>query len=222
MMMALAECGHEFCAECWRTHFESILSSAASTAAFECMQTKCKAIASKDFVLQCLTHSQLPLPPGSAETSAEQTSATSAAYKYRVLLATDLVKESEDLQLCPGEKEEAEVVAAATRPGSTNYAGTPRTTTTNTTTTTTTGTASNIRIVSTISSTPTISFSYVRNAPHGVSSTSSPHSSFTYSNSPIISTPTTSSSNLPKSKLNSFSCKQWSILELCIRSNIDE
>lgn len=131
-MLALDECGHEFCVECWCAHFESVLNSAYTSAAFECMATKCKVIADKEFVLKCLAWS-----------SSDET-----AFKYRVLLAKDLVKESEDLQLCPGEKDESEPATAF------NYAGTPRSV----------PSSNNIRLVSTISSTPTISFSYVRNA----------------------------------------------------------
>jgi hypothetical protein len=62
MAAAIDECGHFFCRECWRMHFESLINDsfwnrfAATSRAFECMQTKCKAIASKDFVLKCLKY----------------------------------------------------------------------------------------------------------------------------------------------------------------------
>ena len=62
MAAAIDECSHYFCRECWRMHFESLINDsfwnrfAATSKAFECMQTKCCAIASKDFVLNCLKY----------------------------------------------------------------------------------------------------------------------------------------------------------------------
>lgn len=62
MAAAIDECSHYFCRECWRMHFESLINEsfwnrfAATSRVFECMQTKCKAIASKDFVLNCLKY----------------------------------------------------------------------------------------------------------------------------------------------------------------------
>lgn len=148
VMLKLQECGHVFCIECWSFHFQSMLSSAASASAFECMQTKCKSIADKEFVLKCFEF-------GAGNDQ--------AAYKYRVLLAKDLVKESEDLQICPGEKDESESESSLVK----NYTGTPQMTATPRI-----GTAanSNIRLISTISSTPTISFSYVTK-PNGTRTT---------------------------------------------------
>lgn len=180
-MLALNECGHEFCAECWCTHFEAVLSSAGSTAAFECMQTKCKTIADKDFVLRCLSFSNV------------ENNIVGSAYKYRVLLATDLIKESDDLQICPGEKEESPSTSTQ------SYTGTPQMTPRIGATTA----PSNIRLVSTITSTPTISFSYIRGTPKVSGSIGSavsasampstpPQSSHSTSSMSTISTPTSS------------------------------
>lgn len=165
-MLALQECGHEFCIECWCSHFESILCSAASSSSFECMQTKCKTVAGKYFVLRCLA-----LSNGGNDR-------IGTAYKYRVLLATDLIKESEDLQICPGEKDESESLSSTPK-----YTGTPQTTPR---TTSSTASSSQIRLVSTISSTPTISFSYVRGTPSTGSSSQA--------SKIIVSTPTSSNS----------------------------
>lgn len=172
MMLKLHECGHVFCIECWSFHFQSILSSAASSAAFECMQTKCKSIADKEFVLKCLEFGG----------GGDQTS----AYKYRVLLAKDLVKESEDLQICPGEKDESESESSLVQ----NYTGTPQMTMTPRIGTATASSNSNIRLISTISSTPTISFSYVRK-PNGTGTTTTTSATpSTPQFSSITSTPT--------------------------------
>lgn len=190
-MLSLEECGHEFCQECWRTHFESVLSSAYTASAFECMQTKCKVVADKDFVLRCLMAAHESNSTGSVE----------RAYKYRCLVATDLVKESEDLQMCPGEKDESEnETATSSRIYTSGGSGTPQMTPSSTHSG---APASYIRLVSTISSTPTISFSYqVRN--NSISSstsssvTSTPHS---VTSNPVKSTPSSTSSSRPRGNL---------------------
>lgn len=46
-MSCLDDCVHQFCLECWRLHFESLI-SLGNTSVFECMETKCKSVASKD------------------------------------------------------------------------------------------------------------------------------------------------------------------------------
>ena len=62
MAAAIDECGHLFCRECWRTHFEALINEsfwnrfAATSKTFQCMATGCKEIASKDFVLNCLKY----------------------------------------------------------------------------------------------------------------------------------------------------------------------
>jgi hypothetical protein len=62
MAAAISECEHYFCRECWRMHFESLINESftntfvATSQAFECMQTKCKQVASKQFVLDCLKY----------------------------------------------------------------------------------------------------------------------------------------------------------------------
>ena len=94
-MLTVGDCLHYFCRECWRTHFELSIQS-GTTSLFECMQTKCRVIASKDFVLTTLNNiSQKSL--SSVEKS------KTLIEKYKKLVAVDLVKESEDLQICPGE-----------------------------------------------------------------------------------------------------------------------
>jgi hypothetical protein len=53
-LVALDECGaHFFCTDCWSLHFEANIKQGAACL-FECMQTKCSALASKEFVLKCL------------------------------------------------------------------------------------------------------------------------------------------------------------------------
>jgi hypothetical protein len=59
MHRALPQCGHSFCTECWSMHFEHLVNIGSSSLnSFECMETKCKCIASKDFVLNCLKTSK--------------------------------------------------------------------------------------------------------------------------------------------------------------------
>ena len=64
-MCALDDCLHYFCIDCWRQHFESLVNFGAYlSSTFECMQTKCGSVASKEFVLKCLNHSnELPETP---------------------------------------------------------------------------------------------------------------------------------------------------------------
>jgi ariadne-2 len=97
-MIGLDECSHYFCLDCWSMHFESLINSAQSSN-FECMQTKCNVIANKEFVLRCLT----------SNNSSNNTSGSYSDHKdklverYKKLITVDLIKESDDLQLCPGE-----------------------------------------------------------------------------------------------------------------------
>jgi hypothetical protein len=58
-LVTLDDCGvHFFCLDCWSLHFETHIKQGAGSL-FECMQTKCSALASKDFVLRCLQASSL-------------------------------------------------------------------------------------------------------------------------------------------------------------------
>lgn len=129
MAAAIDECGHLFCRECWRTHFEALINEsfwnrfAATSKTFQCMATGCKEIASKDFVLNCLKYNinnnednysagttkatttsnyteDVPLWRKALSTN---TARPSLSDRYKQLVAIDLVKESEDIQLCPGE-----------------------------------------------------------------------------------------------------------------------
>lgn len=110
-------------------HFESLINDsfwnrlAASSKFFECMQTKCKAVAGKDFVLNCLKYSvnnneesYCAGVGGSGSGSVDrdgtnlwkkalQASNTTRKLsdRYKQLVAIDLVTESEDIQLCPGD-----------------------------------------------------------------------------------------------------------------------
>jgi hypothetical protein len=90
-MLSIDECSHYFCIDCWYMHFENLITNTNSSN-FECMQTKCNKIASKDFVLKCLKNSTLA------------TSSSKALIdRYKKLVAMELINESEDLQMCPGE-----------------------------------------------------------------------------------------------------------------------
>lgn len=106
-MFAIDECGHCFCVDCWRSHFESFINLGASSS-FECMQTKCTSIASKDFVLSCLNHSSSNTFGSLSSSSISSSSFVSSNFKnysdrYKYMIACELIKESDDLQLCPGE-----------------------------------------------------------------------------------------------------------------------
>lgn len=90
----LPECLHHFCRDCWRQHFEFLIVN-NTTSFFECMETECNSIASKEFVLSVLAYtSQSPRPASKID----------FVERYRRLVSIDLVRESEDLQICPGEK----------------------------------------------------------------------------------------------------------------------
>ncbi len=95
-MLALHECLHYFCIFCWQQHFESLINFGTFlTSKFECMQTKCKTIASKEFVLKCLSYKNK---------SSEITSTNkNFPERYKQMLSADIVKESDDLQMCPGD-----------------------------------------------------------------------------------------------------------------------
>lgn len=129
-MIALDECSHFFCTKCWKMHFESLIHQ-ASDHYFECMQTKCNVIASKKFVLECLSASSSKL-----------------IEKYKKLVVIDLVNESEDLQMCPGEKQSLK---------DDSVYSTPRTHIANT----------GLRLISTVTSTPTVSFTFKTESPIG-------------------------------------------------------
>lgn len=127
MGAALDECGHYFCRECWRTHFEALINEsfwnrfAATSKTFQCMATDCKAIANKEFVLNCLkyninnnednysagTDKAASLDKENQDTTPlwrkPSVARPSLPDRYKQLVAIDLVKESEDIQLCPGE-----------------------------------------------------------------------------------------------------------------------
>lgn len=90
----LPECLHHFCRDCWRQHFEFLIVN-NTTSFFECMETECNSIASKEFVLSVLSYSSQSPRPASKIDFVE---------RYRRLVSIDLVRESEDLQICPGEK----------------------------------------------------------------------------------------------------------------------
>lgn len=98
-MIALEECKHFFCYDCWRLHFESLI-SLGTTSFFECMETKCKSIASKDFVLKCLEH-KFDSPENFK--AMQQNEKKNLKQMYKRLVAGDLIKESDDLSLCPGD-----------------------------------------------------------------------------------------------------------------------
>lgn len=95
-MLSLDECSHYFCIDCWYMHFENLITNTNSSN-FECMQTKCNKIANKDFVLKCLKNSTF------ATESSSSSSSTTLIDRYKKLVAMDLINESEDLQMCPGE-----------------------------------------------------------------------------------------------------------------------
>ena len=97
-MISLDECSHCFCFDCWRLHFETLI-SLGTTSFFECMETKCKTIASKDFVLKCLAH-EFNSPENLKSNTNEKKNLN---YLYKKLVAVDLIKESDDLKLCPGD-----------------------------------------------------------------------------------------------------------------------
>lgn len=146
MAAAIDECEHYFCRECWRSHFESLINESfwnrhtASSKNFQCMQTKCKAIASKDFVLNCLKYN-INNNEDSYSAGTNNTKAASCEDpdsmplwrktlssntnrnlpdRYRQLVAIDLVKESDDIQLCPGE------IIIQEKPKTTNHMLTPQ------------------------------------------------------------------------------------------------
>ncbi|RNA34747.1 ariadne-2 isoform X2 [Brachionus plicatilis] len=127
-MMALEQCGHLFCVDCWKMHFESLVNN-ASGHFFECMQTKCSVVAGKNFVLECL-----------------KTSDVNLMERYKNLVVNDLINESEDLQVCPGEIHSVK--------GNSQFS-TPRTHVANT----------GIRLTSTVTSTPTVSFTFKTESP---------------------------------------------------------
>jgi hypothetical protein len=111
-MSSLDDCSHFFCLECWRLHFESLI-CLGNTSVFECMETKCKVIASKDFVLNCLerpfeTSEYLNPTKNNSVSSQERKNFN---YLYRKLVAIDLIKESEDVMLCPGENKSQTMIA---------------------------------------------------------------------------------------------------------------
>ena len=54
--LSLDECAHYFCTECWSLHFESHIKQGVASL-YECMETKCNALASREFVLKCLHRS---------------------------------------------------------------------------------------------------------------------------------------------------------------------
>jgi hypothetical protein len=92
-LLSLDECTHEFCIDCWSMHFESLINQKMNSL-FECMEHKCSILASKDFVVKCI----------------QESSTTNVLRKkhlieqYRKRLCIDLVHESDDMQLCPGEE----------------------------------------------------------------------------------------------------------------------
>jgi len=88
-LISLNDCLHCFCFECWRLHFETLI-SLGNTSFFECMETKCKSIASKEFVLNCLNQNS-------------DLNVKNFNYRYRKLVTIDLINESDDLKLCPGD-----------------------------------------------------------------------------------------------------------------------
>ncbi|CAF0851162.1 unnamed protein product [Brachionus calyciflorus] len=125
-MLSLDECGHLFCTECWQMHFESLIGN-SSGHFFECMQTKCNVVAGKDFVLKCLENTD-----------------SNRIEKYKKLVVLDLVNESEDLQICPGEL----VIKAKN-----SIPSTPKTH------------VSHFKLISTVTSTPTVSFNFKSTSP---------------------------------------------------------
>lgn len=52
-LASLAQCSHMFCVDCWSMHFEAHIQQGGHCS-FECMQTKCNSVASRDFVFKCL------------------------------------------------------------------------------------------------------------------------------------------------------------------------
>lgn len=127
MAAALDECSHYFCQECWRAHFESLINESfwdrysATSKTFQCMQTKCKTVANKDFVIKCLKYNVNNNEDsysagnksfnGSNATSEKKELIKSTTInshrnlqkRYRELVALDLIKESDDIQICPGD-----------------------------------------------------------------------------------------------------------------------
>ena len=99
-MFAINECLHYFCIYCWGQHFESLINFGTFlTSRFECMQAKCNSIASKEFVLKCLNFKR---------NCSEINNYTLSSFKdyperYKQMISVDLVKESDDLQMCPGD-----------------------------------------------------------------------------------------------------------------------
>ena len=111
VMLSLDECGHSFCSHCWYMHFEHQIrfgGGGATSSSIECMQTKCKSVASKEFVLECLLNTALVSGGGDDERSA-------LAARYKRLLAIDLINESDDIRMCPGEIRVAVAGSESTR-----------------------------------------------------------------------------------------------------------
>lgn len=145
-MLALDECSHFFCTDCWRMHFESLIQNGASHV-YECMQTKCNVIASKEFVLKCINSGL---------------STKNLAEKYKKLVALNLIKESEDLQYCPGEEVITVRASSTSAVPVTTGSSTPKSQT------------SAFRLISTVTSTPTVSFTFRTASPVAPSSMPAP------------------------------------------------
>lgn len=92
--------------------------------------------------------------------------------RYKKLVAIDLIKESEDLELCPGD----EVITI--RPASSNYSNYPNypnsVLTSTGSSTPKSQTSSTFRLVSTVTSTPTVSFTFRTASPVSTNSQAQP------------------------------------------------
>lgn len=75
-------CGHLFCKECWKMHFEVQIAQGMSTA-ISCMAQDCEVLVPEDFVLALLTR-------------------TALRDKYQQFTFQDYVKSHPQLRFCPG------------------------------------------------------------------------------------------------------------------------
>lgn len=80
--LAGLSCGHQFCKDCWRMHFETQISQGVSTA-IGCMAQQCDVLAPEDFVLPLLTK-------------------TTLRDKYQQFTFRDYVRSHPQLRFCPG------------------------------------------------------------------------------------------------------------------------
>ena len=81
--MDCLDCLHLYCKNCWKTYFEHLIKQ-SSTSAFECMNTKCKLEANKEFILKQFEKSK------------------DLCDQYLKLCENDVIKFCDDFRHCPG------------------------------------------------------------------------------------------------------------------------